>query len=803
MVPYLDGRGPDPRAALEPLIAEIRAPDPLPGIAGPGLRVEGVVRTYHAELVRAFSIAASGRALPPGGMTPLGVVAADLARATLREHLLYPYDRLLGRWKGGKTLAALAAYTKGGFARNVVSLTGLPPGGDTALLYVFDQLLAAVQDIAREELDRWGDSRLVWLPLQLGLRPEDHDTQGELDAVVEGVAGARFTDGNRAWYLVNQQFQSEVIRSIQQAEDYHVLWIHDFSGRLGAGQPGAFSTPFVVEAYYRALIKRIGEYDKRRRLPVYMIFLDEHYYEQNGGRLWLELLERPLGKLPPLPPGFADFADTLEVRQRQLRDAIAASRLLQAEVAQYSAAWVENLVKVQVSVTNPADQSFWSRQVIPLVGMPDNLMRDHRKIVFYDISEDDPYRGLAIYTGMGIGEHYTGQTWEDRSLMVQGPAVLSLKARARALLQSQGIAGDRVPYVLRPRGIGPGYQAAVAAEIALRHEAGGRDQRAVELHNGTGFQDKQVSVAKAVLYELMPPGSVVKVPDALWGSALYASLLTGSALRGCRVLFIAPSLAAAPASNPASMAVAHELFARLIVLQQEFGPELERGGGMLKTGLYNPGIGVQDIAARFAAAYRNGRLTPFLRRLFPTNLAVDSLLAHAGDLLAATRDTARSRAPAPAPIMPKLHLKANFFASREGWDSLIARPEMAPLLEAYIGQLLRADAGGFDAKAAAAALLAASDHLDASYRESLSPAERERVMYFLLIGSANQDYRSMLMDGEASVLLSGWSGVVGLIDLSLIASLSVWIDDLGLLDALLPPPSDMVRGLARRLRFAL
>ena len=803
VVPYLDGQGPDPRAALAPLIAEIRAPPPLPGIAGPGLQVERVVRTYHAELVRAFSIAASGRALPPGGETPAGVLAAGLARASLREHLLYPYDRLLGRWKGGQTLAALAAYARGGFARSVVPLTELPPGGETALLYVFDQLLAAVQDIAREELARWGDSRLVWLPLQLGLRLEDHDTQAELDAIVEGVVGTRFTDGNRAWYLINQEFQSEVIRSIQQAEDYHVLWIHDISGRTGAGPPGAFSTPFVVDAYYRALIRRIGEYDERGRIPVYMIFLDEHYYQANAGRLWLDLLERPLGEVPSLPPGFADFADTLRARQRQLRDAIGGSRLLQAEAAQYGAEWMENLVKVQVNITNPADQSFWSRQVIPLLGMSDNLMRDHRKIVFYDISEDDPYRGLAIYTGMGIGEHYIGQTWEDRSLMVQGPAVLSLKAQARALLESQGIAGDRVPYVLRPRSMGPGYQAAIAGEIALRHQAGGRDQRAVELHNGTGFQEKQVSVAKAVLYELMPPGSVVKVPDALWGSALYASLLTGSALRGCRVLFIAPSLAAAPASNPASMAVAHELFTRLIVLQQEFGPELERDGGMLKTGLYNPGIGVQDVAARFAAAWRNARVTPFLRRLFPTNPAVDSLLAHAGDLLGAARDTARSAAPAPAPVMPKLHLKANFFASREGWDSLIARPEMPQLLEAYIGQLLRANPAGFDAKAASAALLAASDHLDASYRESLSPAERERVMYFLVLGSANQDYRSMLMDGEASVLLSGWSGVVGLIDFSLISSLSVWIDDLEMLDALLPPPSDMLRGIARRLRFAL
>jgi hypothetical protein len=801
VVPYLDAPGRDARTALAPLLVELRSASSLPGVDGPGLQVDRVVRTYHAELDRAFSIAASGRSLSLGETTPDGVVAADSARASLRQHLLYPYDRLLGQWKGATTLAALAAYARGSFARSVVSHTELTAGRENTLLWVFEQLLTTVEGAAREELSRWGDTRVVWLPLQLGLRPEDHDTQSELDAVVEDVVGARFTDGNRVWYLINQQFQTEVVRSIEQAEDYHVLWIHDFSGRTDAGLPDAVSARFVVDAYYRALIRRIGQYDRRRRLPVYMIFLDQHYYEKNAGRLWLDLLERPLGEVPRLPPGYEGFADHLRARQRELRGAIAASRLLQAEAAQYGAEWVENMVKVQVSITNPADQSFWSRQVVPLVGIPDNLMRDHRKIVFYDISEDDPYRGLAMYTGMGIGEHYVGQTWEDRAIMVQGPAVLSLKAQARALLRSQGITGDRVPYLLRPKALGPGYQAAIYAEIARRQEAGGRDQRAVELHNGTGFQDKQVSVAKAALYELMPSGAVVMAPDALWGNALFASLLTGSALRGCRVLFIAPSLGAAPSSNAPSMGVAHELFARLIVLQQEFGPELELEGGMLKTGIYNPGIGVQDVIARFAAAYRNGRRTPFLRRLFPVNRIVDTLLAHAGDLLSAAPDTIRR--VAPALVMPKLHLKANFFASREAWDSLVALPEMAPLLETYIGQLLRADPAGFDARAAADSLAAASDHLVASYRASRSPAERERMMYFLMIGSANQDYRSMLMDGEASVLLSGWSGVVGVIDFSLIASLSVWIDDLDMLDALIPPPSALVRDLARRLRFAL
>ena len=62
--------------------------------------------------------------------------------------------------------------------------------------------------------------------------------------------------------------------------------------------------------------------------------------------------------------------------------------------------------------------------------------------------------------------------------------------------------------------------------------------------------------------------------------------------------------------------------------QQEFGSELEAAGGMLKTGIYNPGIGVQDIGPRFAAAYKNARRTPFLRRLFPVHETVRLRLRH-------------------------------------------------------------------------------------------------------------------------------------------------------------------------------
>ena len=153
-------------------------------------------------------------------------------------------------------------------------------------------------------------------------------------------------------------------------------------------------------------------------------------------------------------------------------------------------------------------------------------------------------------------------------------------------------------------------------------------------------------------------------------------------------------------------------------------------------------------------------------------------------------------------VRPKLHLKANFFASREGWDKLISSPELAPVFEAYVAQLLQPDSAGTTARYARRPrrFPRPASRLFESFDARLTQEERARVIYYLLVGSANEDYRSMFMDGEASVLLSGWFGVVGLLDFTLLVNLSVWVDDLDLLDALLPPPSGIQRRVARQVR---
>ena len=798
VVPPLDVPGADPEHVLAPLIARLRtAPSFVHSDTNQGLNVDATVRFYHAELARAFSIAVSGQPIPTATSTPEGDALAARARLVLLEHALFPFNRLLGQKKTDQTLRGLSVHARGTFARELVALGSLAPEREAAVRYVFQELLAAIDAVRARAERTWHDSRLVWLPLQFALRPEDHDTQEELDELVERAVGRSFTNGNRVWYIINAQFQSAVVKSIRDAQDYHVLWIHDFRGRNALGEPDAQSLRFVIDAYLDALTARVRAYDSVRVLPIYMIFLDQHYYEANHGRLWLDFLEHPLDSLPKFDPKFASFRDRVRHAQLALRQAVNESRLLQAETAQYGAGWLRNQIKVHVNITNPADPSFWSRGLMPGIGIPDNVMRDHRKIVFYDVTEEDPYRGLAIYTGMGVGEHYIGPTWEDRAIMAQGPVLITLKEQARQVLLSGGLSPAEIPYPLRPRPRPANYHAHIDAMIARERDTG-QSQRAMELHNLTGFGDKPINVAKATLYTLMPRGSVIKVPDSLWGSSLYAALLCGSAFRGVRVLFIAPSLESAPSAGWPQMALAHDLFARLIVLQRALRPELADVGGLIKTGIYSPGFGVQEVDRRFVAAYHNARRTPFLRRLFPVDTCVDRLMELLARQMAESRATPGSIGVSVRAVAPKLHLKANFFATREGWDSLVSRPAMCGVLLAYIGQLHSADT--ISVQARSESLLVASRRLEDSFRARLTKEQQQHIAYYLIVGSANQDYRSMFMDGEASMLMSGWSGIIGLIDFGLIANLSIWVDDLDLLDQLLPPPTEFHRRMARWIR---
>jgi phosphatidylserine/phosphatidylglycerophosphate/cardiolipin synthase-like enzyme len=72
-----------------------------------------------------------------------------------------------------------------------------------------------------------------------------------------------------------------------------------------------------------------------------------------------------------------------------------------------------------------------------------------------------------------------------------------------------------------------------------------------------------------------------------------------------------------------------------------------------------------------------------------------------------------------------------------------------------------------------------------------------------MIGSPNQNYRSMVLDGEASLLVSGTSINAGLIDLVALTGQCHWIDQLDELAPFFPESGSVILRLARWLKILL
>jgi hypothetical protein len=814
--PFAEYGGADAVAAMAPQIKRLREhlaakDDVFPD----GHTLNEEIRVYHETLDRAFSIADSGAAIPAGQSTARGRRVCAEARRILLDDVVFRYNYLVGQLKKKDTLSGMVAVAQTNFARWLLSGD---TSSDTAIVAadrvraerhfrVFQSLCEALETNRAVLAERWGSSRLVWLPLQYGLTPQEHDTQEELDRIIERATRREFTAGNRVWYIVNEEFQSEVARSVRAAEDYHVLWIHDVSGHNHHGEPDAIAYDHVCN-YLRALTERVRGYDRTGKLPEYIILLDQHYFEATSGRLWMTLLEDPMRHRLRLPKKFARWEAEIARLQEDLRRAVSESVVLQVEKSQYGEDWLYDRVRVHVNITNPADYSFYSWKVIGKLPISDNHMRDHRKIVFYDITEDDPYRGKAMFTGMGLGEHYTGATWEDRALMLEGPAALETKNAARFLLQTQGFRDDQIPFSLRARPKPDSYDAAAKVEVAAQpiYATG----RVIELHNETGFTPKPLNVAKAVLYSLMPRGSIIKVPDSLWQSYLYAALMAGSAMRGCRALVIAPSKRAAPSAGAPQMARASGLMKRLLVFGNAMDDYMEREGGILRVGLYAPRQGVGDIAGRMRQAVSHGKSgkKSWKERVYHLNPEVEAVAQDAGKYLGASYQASYLTAK-DSLESPKLHLKANFFASARVWDDLMSRPEWAGILEAYIRYLAlqqgKSDPGvaARDVRAVPRDLKEKLKALLNDYLAGLSPEQKSEMVCYLTIGSANMDYRSQAINGEVMVTIGGMAGLEGVLDFMLLAGLCDWPGTPEEVDKLLPPPGGLMRRLSSFIKVAL
>lgn len=757
--------------------------------AGEARDYDEALRSYDKALAAAFVSATTD--------TELAASVATHARAVVLDRTLIPYDALFGQVKNEHALSALIAESRTTFARWLSDSSLIATGARPIALAVFDRWAGTIAAVERELLAHWRDSRLVWLPAQLALAPGRLE-QSDVDDIVGRVAGHRFADNNELAYLQTADMTLEIARSIVAARRYHVLWTHDFTGRRPSGRLDEISYTLVADAYLPALTAAVQRYDSTGDMPQFFFLLDAFYYHARWGRLWMSVLESPLTAGVPLRSDEADQADHLRRRLDALRDAVASSRRLQREAAiNGGSAWLAKVVKVNVNVVLPSDFSFRSSHILPpFPFVSDNVMRDHRKLVLYDYTEAKPYDGDLLVTGVGIGEHYASATWEDRGYRVRGPAALEARAAVRRALASNGFAPDQIPVVLRvsdPR-------LADSTHAAARSGIG----RALQVDNEPGFGTKRASAARAMLYTLAPPGSDIIVPDPLWLSESWAVMLLAAAARGCRVAIIAPAAPNSP--NPERVVVAqqHDMLHRMLTMRDRLAPRIRAAGGAFYIGIYAGHAPVTDPRGRFAEVRAGLARAPWIREMIPFDSSALTSLDDA-TMQAERAETGATLAKDEQPREPQLHQKTQLIAGPGTIAALVRQPGWARILSRALLAQSRETAHLADAvtRAADTSVVGARDELLEGYERSLSASDRKRLSLYFTVGTENHDTRGLLMDGEASVIVSGFDASVGVVDLFYLMARTTWANDGDDIDRLVPARKGLIASIARLIRFAL
>jgi hypothetical protein len=99
--------------------------------------------------------------------------------------------------------------------------------------------------------------------------------------------------------------------------------------------------------------------------------------------------------------------------------------------------------------------------------------------------------------------------------------------------------------------------------------------------------------------------------------------------------------------------------------------------------------------------------------------------------------------------------------------------------------------------------LHAADALLQGYERSLSEVDRKRLDFYFSLGSLNHDPRGLMLDGELDVIVSGFDGSVGLVDLFYLMARTTWIEHEADIDRLVPKPGGLMARLAPLIRVAM
>ena len=159
------------------------------------------------------------------------------------------------------------------------------------------------------------------------------------------------------------------------------------------------------------------------------------------------------------------------------------------------------------------------------------------------------------------------------------------------------------------------------------------------------------------------------------------------------------------------------------------------------------------------------------------------------------------------PRAPQLHQKTQLIARpgaiaallrQPGWENVLANAIRSQTQETaqFTDQL------GYTTPAIDSAAVRRTDALVRGFEQSIPEKDRRAFSFYFTLGSQNEDPRGLALDGESTVIVSGFPAAAGLADLYFIMARSTWVDSTADLDKLLAPPTSWMARLARRARVA-
>lgn len=758
------------------------------------IRTEGHTFTeedqrYHDGLRQAFAVAS--------GDVATGEQLGTAAEKIIFDHIVAPYNGHFGEGKDpwqptGYIQNAIEAFDTllAGHSRFSMLEPDAGDGPRGLVREVFRRTVKAIDDAANESRARWKTNRafwlqkarLVWLPLNYGLTPEQYDTQAEWDAITERLTSQNFSRTNKIEYMINERFHPELMRMINETEAYHVLLIHDFTGKNADGSPDPYGWGMVADGYMRAMINAVKGLDAgtRERFPQFMLFLDQNFYQSNRSRPIVTYMEN-IFETDDVKLDDGPVKTLVDNTHRELVATVRASKTFSGMDDERLA----KLFKVHVTITNRWDPTFAF----------DIDKRDHRKIAFRDVFEDDPSRGEGILTGTGVGHHYHPPDWEDRALGIQGPVLIELKRTAEKLCRSQGYKEREIPEYLRAKPFPADYE----AQCERLWDRGWRSNIMI-VFNDTGYGEKKATVQRAVMYNLAPKKSVLLSIDSLWLSDFWAGMYVSAALRGAHVYAIAPSPANAPSTADFTMYLMQQNLEILLAARPFLDEDLAKVDGRIHVGLYAHDYGSDDQVARASAFLQNTKSTPFVLEDFPLDPKVFDVIRKFVEKWQKLEEGNETAQADVREVKPFLHMKTQFFATDVALD-IMRQEQWVPIVERFTDirtkQLLGEETEGMtplalvdvDSTANQAVLQTEYER----YIEGQRPDEADKAILAFTIGSMNQDRRGMLSDGEVLAVCSGLTALISVVDMIGTAVTATWPQSREELDELFPEPSVSTR----------